>query len=350
MARYSVEACIAMLSPNRSVFNDASKRRIAGESIATIELLKCPTCDSDFSLKQNFVTCRKGHLFAYTDNVIDFSAVERVNHIQQRSERSFGIEWTKYYATLGWAGNEFASEKGMFLTYTRSMPNFFAGKIVVDAGCGNGRYINVLNNISSPPPRLVIGIDLSDSIFVAAKNCATFKNVLFVKANLNLLPKILKNPVDYIYSIGVLHHTPSAKESFDNLARCVRPGGFISLYLYGKGNRLLYRVNSFLRNRFFQRWPHRLVYALCVLIAIPSQIFRIRFFGPWTLDFVNRVIFVSPDVHNMFDAYTAGYTSFHEKEEVEQWYEGNGFDYVIEAQSNRTALYCIGRRMHDRLP
>jgi SAM-dependent methyltransferase len=336
-----------MLSPNRSVAKDVSKCQIAGESVSAIELLKCPICDSDFSLKQNFVTCKKGHLFAYTDNVIDFSAAERVNHIQKRSERSFGIEWTKYYATLGWSGSEFASEKEMFLTYTRSMPNFFADKIVIDAGCGNGRYINVLNNICSPPPRLVIGIDLSDSIFVAAKNCKIFSNVLFVKANLNLLPKILKDPVDYIYSIGVLHHTPSAKESFDNLARCVKPGGFISLYVYGKGNRLLYRVNNFLRNRLFRRWPHRLVYALCVLIAIPSHIFRIKFFGPWMLDFVNRLIFVSPDVHNMFDAYTAGYTSFHDRDEIENWYRSHGFDCVVESQQNHTALYCIGRNRSD---
>jgi SAM-dependent methyltransferase len=338
---------MAMLSSNKSVFKDSSKRQIAGESLATIELLKCPTCESDFYVEHNAVTCNNGHFFSYTDNVIDFSAVERVNRIQQRSERSFGIEWTKYYATLGWSGSELASEKEMFLTYTRSMPNFFSGKVVIDAGCGNGRYINVLNHISSPPPRLVIGIDLSDSIFVAAKNCATFKNVLFVRANLNLLPKILKIPVDYIYSIGVLHHTPSAKEAFNNLAKCVRPGGFISLYLYGKGNRLLYRVNNFLRNRFFQRWPHKLVYALCVLIAIPSQVFRIRFLGPWMLDLVSRVVFVSPDVHNMFDAYTAGYTSFHDSDEIEDWYRSHGFDCVVESQQNHTALYCIGRSRSD---
>jgi SAM-dependent methyltransferase len=235
----------------------------------------------------------------------------------------------------------------MFLTYTRSMPNFFSNKIVVDAGCGNGRYINVLNNISSPPPRLIIGIDLSDSIFVAAKNCSMFANVFFIRANLNLLPKILKEAVDYIYSVGVLHHTPDAKESFNSLAKCVKPKGFISVYLYGKGNRVLYQVNSFLRNRFFQRWPHKLTYALCVVVAIPSQIFRIKFFGPWMLDFVNRLTFVSPDVHNMFDAYTAGYTSFHEKDEVEQWYRANGFECVVESQSNHTALFCIGRKTND---
>ena len=112
---------------------------------------------------------------------------------------------------------------------------------------------------------------------------------------------------------------------------------------------VLYRVNCFLRNRFFQKWPHKLVYYLCVLIAIPCQIFRIRFFGPWMLDLIDRLVFVSPDVHNMFDAYTAGYTSFHEREEVQEWYRANGFDCVVESQLNHTALLCIGRKIKAEL-
>lgn len=311
-------------------------------------LLRCPLCGKDFSPQADILVCTEGHSFPYKKNIIDFSSAEEIDPIQQRSKRSFGVEWTKYYANLGWSSKDLAHETEMFLTYTRAMPNFFSDNIVIDAGCGNGRYINVINRISSPPPRLIIGIDVSDSIFVAAKNCSVFNNVLFIKMNLNLLPKILKEPVDYIYSIGVLHHTPDAKESFYDLAQCVRQQGFFSLFLYGKGNPILYRVNDFLRNRFFQNWPHKLVYYLCVLIAIPCQIFRIKFFGPWMLDFIDRFIFVEPDVHNMFDAYTAGYTSFHEKSEVEEWYRTNGFDCVVESQLNHTSLFCLGRKVYDQ--
>jgi len=308
-------------------------------------LLKCPLCQSDFRLQSDDLICTEDHSFPRKGNVIDFSSVDKINLLQTRSRESFGVEWTQYYANLGWSSEELPVETEMFLTYTRSMANFFSNSIVVDAGCGNGRYINVVNNLASPAPRLIIGIDLADSIAVAAKNCAKFSNVIFLKMNLNLLPKILKEPVDYIYSIGVLHHTPDAKASFGSLVKCIKRQGFISLYLYGKGNALLYRVNSFLRNRFFQRWPHKLVYGFVFLVAIPCQVFRIRFFGPWMLDFISRFVFISYDVHNMFDAYTAGYTSFHDRREVEDWYRSNGFDCVVESQSNHTALYCIGRKI-----
>ena len=308
-------------------------------------LIRCPRCEGDVSLNAAALVCAVGHSYPYKENVIDFSAVDDVDQLQRRSQDSFGIEWTHYYSRLGWTSEELAAETEMFLTYTRAMANFFSNRIVVDAGCGNGRYINIVKQISFPPPRLIIGVDLSDSIFVAAKNCSKFDNVLFLRSNLNLLGKILKEPVDYVYSIGVLHHTPNARESFNNLIKCVKREGFISVYIYGKGNRLLCKVNSFLRNRFFQRWPHKYVYYLAVLIAIPCQIFRIRFFGPWISDLLNRFVFVSHDVHNMFDAYTAGYTSFHDKTEVQDWYHSNGFDCVVESQQNHTALFCIGRKV-----
>jgi SAM-dependent methyltransferase len=185
-------------------------------------LLKCPLCGLDLRYGAANLFCRNDHSFSYHDNVVDFSTVQEINSIQQRSKQSFQIEWTQYYQNLGWASQEFPDEKHMFLSYTRAMPNFFMEKIVIDAGCGNGRYINIVNKITAPQPALIIGIDLSDAIYIAAKNSSSFKNAVFMKMDINLLPRILKVSVDYIYSIGVLHHTPDAQKTFSNLAKCVK--------------------------------------------------------------------------------------------------------------------------------
>src|SRR5438105_12761771 len=141
-------------------------------------LLKCPLCQSDFRLQSDDLICTEDHSFPRKGNVIDFSSVDKINLLQTRSRESFGVEWTQYYANLGWSPKELPVETEMFLTYTKAMPNLFSNGIVIDAGCGNGRYINVINRASSPPPRLIIGLDLSDSIFVAAQNCLHFNNVL----------------------------------------------------------------------------------------------------------------------------------------------------------------------------
>ena len=307
-------------------------------------LLRCPVCRSDIQPKTDAIQCDNGHSFSWRNNVIDFSHVIESNYLQERSKQSFGVEWNEYYPTLGWSDAESREEIDNFLIGTRAIPSFFSNRVVVDAGCGNGRYINIVNRLASPPPRLILGVDLSDSIELAARNCAAFANVVFLRIDLNLLPTVLKSPVDYVYSIGVLHHTPDAAQAFRNLASCVTEDGFLSVFIYGKGNSLLYRVNNFLRNRFFQPWPPRLVYWVCMLLAIPGQLFRIKFFGPWLSDFVNRFVFVSQDVHNMFDAYTAGYTSFHDRNEVEGWYRSAGFSYAVDERNNRTTLYCCGQR------
>jgi SAM-dependent methyltransferase len=306
------------------------------------QLFKCPLCSSRFSQRKDELRCESGHAFSVRGNVIDFSRCNSIDVLQQQTHDSFEVEWNKYYPRLGWTPAEIPGEVHMFLTYTRSMPSFFSDKVVIDAGCGNGRYINIVNRISSP--RLVIGIELSDNVYLASKNCADHDNVVFLKMDLNLVPRVLREPVDYIYSIGVLHHTPDAKKGFLNLSRSVKEGGFLSMFLYGQGNSFLYAVNSFLRNRFFRRWPHRWVYYVCVAAAIPCQVFRIPFFGAWMADFVNRFVFLGADVHNMFDAYTAGFTSFHTKSEIEKWYREVEFDCVIDECSNGASLFCIGRK------
>jgi SAM-dependent methyltransferase len=309
-------------------------------------LLKCPICGHELSHNPATFFCRNNHSFPYQGNFIDFSVeCGRPDEIQERSKKAFQTEWCNYYPRLGWHPSELSHETDMFLAYTRTMPNFFHNKVVVDAGCGNGRYINVVNRISSPRPRLIIGIEISDSAVLASKNCSHFDNVVILKADINNLPNILKEPVDYIYSIGVLHYTPDAEAAFHNLAKCIKVSGFLSIHLYGKGNPVLFRVNSFLRNKFFRSWPDRLVYWLCVVVAIPCQIFRVKLVGYWLDDLVNRVVFVSPNVHNMFNAYTGGQTSFHDRNQVEQWYRKDGYDCVVEPQNNNRSLFCIGRRL-----
>jgi SAM-dependent methyltransferase len=308
-------------------------------------LLKCPLCDGKFSHDATSISCSNGHSFPYRGNLIDFSSIGRLNETQVRSKNSFETEWRHYYPRLGWRPQERAIETEAFFTATKAMPNFFFDQIVIDAGCGNGRYINIVNSTCSSRPRLIIGIELSDNAFLAAENCSAFDNVVILKMDLNILPSILRQPVDYIYSIGVLHHTPDAERGFHMLAQCVKTGGFLSVYLYGKGNWVLWRVNSFLRNRLMRHWPPRLVYWLCILVAIPCQVFKIKLVGWYIKDLVTRVIFVSDNVHNMFDAYTAGWTSWHERQQVIGWYRQEGYDCVVDSLGNHTELYCIGRKM-----
>jgi SAM-dependent methyltransferase len=58
--------------------------------------------------------------------------------------------------------------------------------------------------------------------------------VHLAQADINNLP--FKQCFDYAFSVGVLHHTDKPKNSFLSLVKTVRPGGSVSIWVYGKEN------------------------------------------------------------------------------------------------------------------
>lgn len=278
---------------------------------------------------------QSGNEYQIKNGVPDFRFSE-VNKDQKRSELSFGTEW-KLFNREGWDERE-KHERNHFFNYTRLTPSMLTNKIVFDVGCGNGRYINI---IQKQNPKLIIGLDVSEASYVAFENTKHMKNVLILRGNLMKSP-VVEKYFDIVYSIGVLHHTPSAMDSFNSLAKFCKINSVFSVYLYGRGNPILYTVNNILRNRVFSKLP--LIFTKIFSIVLSTIMFfilRIPYLGSFISSLLNKFIYLG-GYHNMFDAYSAGYTSFHSPEEVESWYHQNGFSCHIDVRQNRTALYCSG--------
>lgn len=60
------------------------------------------------------------------------------------------------------------------------------------------------------------------------------------------------NTFDYVYSWGVLHHTPNTAKTIEELHRVVKPGGSVGVMLYNRES-ILYRFWV----RFYEGWLHR---------------------------------------------------------------------------------------------
>ena len=45
-------------------------------------------------------------------------------------------------------------------------------------------------------------------------------------------PPLRKDSFDFVYSIGVLHHTPDTRASFQSVCRLLKPGGRIAIWVY----------------------------------------------------------------------------------------------------------------------
>src|ERR1700750_1502005 len=115
-----------------------------------------------------------------------------------------------------------------FLAYMQPHgPEFFKGKKVLDAGCGNGRFAHYAAKYGAE----VWAMDLGPAVEVARRNTANFPHAHVVQADLHH-PPFPKESFDFIYSLGVLHHLPDPEEAFQSLLKFLKPGGEIQIYLY----------------------------------------------------------------------------------------------------------------------
>ena len=116
---------------------------------------------------------------------------------------SFGRQWNRYDVARD------QEDESIFKTKTGVMPRDLAGKLVLDAGCGGGRYARLAGSHGAR----VIAVDLSSAVAKASELCASLPNVLVLQADLLDLPLALE-AFDLVYSIGVLHHTPNPRPRF----------------------------------------------------------------------------------------------------------------------------------------
>lgn len=127
---------------------------------------------------------------------------------------AFQFEW--YDRRFGWGGEE-------------ALASHLAGcETVLDAGTGTGydaaRYARLC-------PGRVIGMDLSESVTAAATRWSGVENLTFVQGDI-MRPPLAPASLDFVVSDQVIHHTPDCRQAFLTLARLLRPGGQLSVYVY----------------------------------------------------------------------------------------------------------------------
>jgi ubiquinone/menaquinone biosynthesis C-methylase UbiE len=104
-------------------------------------------------------------------------------------------------------------------------------KTILDAGAGNGRDVVQLARLR--PDALVVGIDVSEAIDVAAKHTSGLRNVLLVQGDVSR-PPFRSASFDHITSLGVLHHTPNTEAAVKALFPLLKPGGEFAFTIYRK--------------------------------------------------------------------------------------------------------------------
>lgn len=131
----------------------------------------------------------------------------------------------------------------------------YRGLRVLDAGCGKGSYTRLVAGCADR----VVGLD-KHSIPAARENVGDVGNIDLIEGDLETFEDAQK--FDAIFSVGVLHHLDDPRRGFDNLLRTLKPGGRISVWVYGReGNAVCRRLIEPLKR--------------CVLLRLPLAVLRV---------------------------------------------------------------------------
>ncbi len=276
-----------------------------------LDLLRCPQCGTAFSQEVGCICCAYGHVYPVRNGIPRFVATDGYT-------ASFSLEWTKHRTTQLDGPHSRESEE-TFAQKTGLQPADVAGKVVLEAGCGMGRFMDVVSRWGGR----VVGVDLSYAVDAAQQNLGHRENVAIVQGDIFRLP-FAPDAFDLVYSIGVLHHAPDCAGAFRALAPLVRPGGMLAVWVYDHNP--LYQITDLYR-AVTTRLPKRWLYALAHAAVPLYYVHRLPGLGKLT----RPLLFTSthPDpawrVLDTFDWYAPTYQSKHTYPEVARWFEAAGF-------------------------
>ncbi|MBI4858827.1 MAG: class I SAM-dependent methyltransferase [Candidatus Riflebacteria bacterium] len=231
---------------------------------------------------------------------------------------SFSLEWTLHARTQ--LDDDVCKESEQELpTKTGLDPGQVKGKLVLDAGCGMGRYSDVMSRWGAN----VVGVDLSLAVESAHANLSDRPNVRVFQADLRTLP-FRPGSFDAVFSLGVLHHTPDCRKAFESLIPFVKPGGLIAIWVYGHMG--AFTKFSDVYRRLTTRLPQRLLYALCHVAAPLYYLYRLPIVGrPFVTVFpISMHPRASWRILDTFDWYSPQYQSKHTYPEVFRWFKEAG--------------------------
>jgi SAM-dependent methyltransferase len=271
--------------------------------------LRCPDCGAAFAppdaTSQQLRCTGDGHTFPIIDGIPRFVAQ---NHLA-----SFGLQWNRYEVAHD------DEDRATFQAKTGVTLGELPGLRVLDAGCGGGRYSKVAATAGAD----VIGADMSSAVDKAARLCGHLPNARFVQADLKRLP-LEPASFDFAFSIGVMHHDADTRRVFDAVAKMVKPGGRLAVWLYRRNQWWQEAVNSALRRHTVDMPPERLE-QWCRWGARLGSL-------PVVNQTLNKLINFSSHPHwenrvcDTFDWYAPQYQHHHTLDELSGWFREAGYE------------------------
>lgn len=275
---------------------------------------------------------------------------------QERTKSTYGLQWNQFRIIRP------DEDRTTFHNRTGLYPIDLEGQVVLDAGCGMGRYLRIAAESSAS---LIVGLDLSHAVVAARELTTELPTVAVVRGDL-LNPPFPPASFDQIYSLGVLDHTPDPRAAFLGLAKLLKPGGKIAVWVYPRERALVEWIMNFQR-AFSTRMPLPVLEFLCrqavPLGGLKRTLMASRCRLVERLGVVLHLATIGVSMHpdptvracDTLDWYAPKYMSRHTFGEVAGWFRDAGLsdlvdltrDQVFFHEGQGNGINFSGRRPHD---
>jgi 2-polyprenyl-3-methyl-5-hydroxy-6-metoxy-1,4-benzoquinol methylase len=249
---------------------------------------------------------------------------------EEKTTWSFSDEWASHAETRQQKTWDLTAEQRLqhFYKETKTDPTELPGKLVLDAGCGNGQLTRAIANAGA----FVVGIDKQPHLPPGNEN------VQFVQCDLDDAP-FKEEVFDIVIANGSIHHTRNTYQSFKSLAFLTRPGGKLYVWVYKKqhGWKGILTMLLDAARLCISRFPSRLQrLTVNLLTNFFYQLSRYR-----KGENSNRS---KDEIRiNVYDAFTPLYRHYHTKKEVAGWFKKWDFEEVeVTHDNNRYGFGMMG--------
>ena len=189
-----------------------------------LELLRCPETGQRLTLEINedntqdiesgWLISEDGqHRYPISNNIPRF--VPQSNYAD-----NFGLQWNHFRQTQldSYSGHPISANR--FWKATGWLPEALKDQWVLDVGCGAGRFAEVALKAGAK----VVALDYSSAVDACYANLKHHPNLHIVQGDIYALPFEPGN-FQFVYSLGVLQHTPNVAAAFAALPPMLRGGG-----------------------------------------------------------------------------------------------------------------------------
>jgi SAM-dependent methyltransferase len=177
------------------------------------------------------------------------------DRVARQTIADFGDQWTRFPGSDGFFGSP-ALFDDVFgpLVDRRAM----AGQRVAEIGTGPGRFIAILLDAGAAH---AVAVEPSAAFDVLRQNTAAWADrITYLRAPGDQLPAGLE--LDYVFSIGVLHHVPDPVPVLRAALAALKRGGTIAIWLYGREGNGLYLSLALPLRVVSSRLPHPLLWGV----------------------------------------------------------------------------------------